>query len=64
MHIAEIIFFAHIIVNVCFRIHKNRANLKHVSTREQLRHTSDGFTVQKMIDLDMAVLECYHRELS
>lgn len=42
----------------------NRVNLKNVSAREQLRHTFPDSTVQKMIDLDMAVLECYHRELS
>jgi len=47
-----------------YNLPPNRVNLKNVSAREQLRHTFPDTTVQKMIDLDMAVLECYHRELS
>ena len=41
-----------------------RVNLKNVSAREQLRHTFPDEAVQHMIDLGMAILECYHRELS
>ena len=47
-----------------YNLPPNRVNLKNVSARQQLRHTFPDNTVQKMIDLDMAVLECYHRELS
>lgn len=47
-----------------YNLPPNRVNLKNVSARQQLRQTFPDQTVQKMIDLDMAVLECYHRELS
>lgn len=47
-----------------YNLPPNKVNLKNVSAREQLRHTFDDPGVQHMIDLDMAVLECYHRELS
>ncbi len=47
-----------------YNLPPNRVNLKNVSAREQLRHTFPDEAVQHMIDLDMAVLECYHRELS
>ena len=42
----------------------NRVNLKNVSAREQLQHAFADPDVQHMINLDLAVLECYHRELS
>lgn len=38
--------------------------MKNVSAREQLGKTYDDPLVQRNIDLDMTVLECYHRELS
>jgi transposase len=47
-----------------YNLPPNQVNLKNVSAREQLRHTFDDKSVQQMIDLDMAVLECYHQELS
>ena len=47
-----------------YNLPPNKVNLKNVSAREQLRHSFPSPAVQKMIDLDMAVLECYHHELS
>jgi len=47
-----------------YNLPPNRVNLKNVSAREQLRHAFPDEGVQQMINLDMAVLECYHRELS
>ncbi len=47
-----------------YNLPPNKVNLKNVSAREQLRHAFPDDSVQHMIDLDMAVLECYHRELS
>ena len=47
-----------------YNLPPNKVNLKNVSAREQLRHTFPDEGVQRMINLDMAVLECYHRELS
>ena len=47
-----------------YNLPPNRVNLKNVSAREQMRHTFTDKSVQHMINLDMAVLECYHRELS
>lgn len=47
-----------------YNLPPSRVNLKNVSAREALRHTFDQPEVQRNIDLDMAVLECYHRELS
>jgi len=47
-----------------YNLPPNKVNLKNVSAREQLRHTFENDSVQRMVDLDMAVLECYHRELS
>ena len=47
-----------------YNLPPNKVNLKNVSAREQLRHTFEDQSTQHMIDLDMAVLECYHRELS
>ena len=39
-------------------------NLKNVCAREQLRSTFPDKSVQKNIDLDMAILDCYATELS
>jgi len=47
-----------------YNLPPNRVNLKNVSAREQLQHTFDDTVVQRNIDLDLVVLECYHRELS
>lgn len=47
-----------------YNLPPNKVNLKNVSSREQLKRTFDDPVVQRNIDLDMAVLECYHRELS
>ena len=47
-----------------YNLPPNRVNLKNVSAREQLRHGFPDDSVQHMVNLDMAVLECYHRELS
>ncbi|QBG34452.1 IS110 family transposase [Litorilituus sediminis] len=38
-------------------------NLKNVSAREGLRHHYDDPIVQRMIELDMNILDCYMREL-
>ena len=37
--------------------------LGNVSSREQLKHTFDDPMAQRNIDMDMAVLDCYQREL-
>jgi len=47
-----------------YNLPPNRVNLKNVSARQQLRHAFPEQSVQQMINLDMAVLECYHHELS
>ncbi len=47
-----------------YNLPPNRVNLKNVSAREQLQHAFEDPDVQRMINLDLAVLECYHRELS
>lgn len=47
-----------------YNLPPNRVNLKNVSAREQLRATFEQPEVQRNIDLDMAILECYARELS
>ena len=47
-----------------YNLPPNKVNLKNVCAREQLRHTFEDQSAQCMIDLDMAVLECYSHELS
>ena len=47
-----------------YNLPPHKVHLKNVSAREQLRHSFPDASVQQMINLDMAVLECYHRELS
>ncbi len=39
-------------------------NLKHVCAREQLKTTFPDKVVQRNINLDMAILDCYAKELS
>jgi len=47
-----------------YNLPPNKVNLKNVCAREQLSKTFNDPLVQRNIDLDIAVLECYHRELS
>jgi transposase len=47
-----------------YNLPPNRVNLKNVSARTQLQSTFDDPVVQKSIDLDMTVLDCYAKELS
>lgn len=47
-----------------YNLPPNRVNLKNTDARRQLRHTFEQPEVQRNIDLDMAILECYSRELS
>ena len=47
-----------------YNLPPNKVNLKNVSAREQLKSTFPDPVVQRNIDLDMAVLECYAKELS
>jgi len=47
-----------------YNLPPNKANLKNVCAREQLRSTFPDAVVQRNINLDMAVLEFYAKELS
>jgi len=47
-----------------YNLTPNKVNLKNVCAREKLKSTFPDAVVQRNIDLDMAVLECYARELS
>ena len=47
-----------------YNLTPNKVNLKNVCAREKLNSTFPDAVVQRNIDLDMAVLECYARELS
>ena len=42
----------------------NKVNLKNVTAREQLRSTFPERSVQRNIDLDMVILDCYAEQLS
>ena len=46
-----------------YNLPPNKVNLKNVNSREQLKRTFDDPIVQRNIDLDMAVLDCYQHEL-
>ncbi|KEA63396.1 Mobile element protein [Marinobacterium lacunae] len=46
-----------------YNLPPNRVNLKHIYARNQLRHTFEQLEVQRNVDLDMAILDCYAREL-
>jgi len=47
-----------------YNLPPNKVNLKNVSAREQLKSTFSNPSVQKNIDLDMDILECYAKQLS
>ncbi len=47
-----------------YNLPANKVNLKNISAREQLKVTFPDRVVQRNIDLDMAVLDCYAKELS
>lgn len=47
-----------------YNLPPNKVNLKNIDAREKLRSTFSEQAVQKNIDLDMAVLDCYASELS
>jgi len=47
-----------------YNLPPNKVNLKNKEAREQLRLTFTEQSVQKNIDLDMALLDCYASELS
>ena len=47
-----------------YNLPPNKVNLKNLDAREQLRNTFSEQAVQKNIDLDMTILDCYASELS
>ena len=47
-----------------YNLPPNKVNLKNLSAREQLRDTFPEPSVQKNIDLDMTILDCYAAQLS
>jgi len=47
-----------------YNLPPNKVNLKNKDAREQLRSTFPDLSVQKNIDLDMAILDCYTEQLS
>jgi len=47
-----------------YNLPPNKVNLKNVSAREQLRSTFSDLSVQKNIDLDISILDCYAEQLS
>ena len=47
-----------------YNLPPNKANLKDIGAREQVRATFADRDVQHNINLDLAIIECYHRELS
>ncbi len=47
-----------------YNLPPNNVNLKNVGAREQLKSTFPDNSVQRNIDLDMAILDCYAKELS
>ena len=47
-----------------YNLPPNKVNLKNKDAREQLRSTFPDLSVQKNIDLDMAILDCYTQQLS
>jgi transposase len=47
-----------------YNLPPNKVNLKNTAAREQLRATFPDLSVQKNIDLDMSILDCYAEQLS
>ncbi len=47
-----------------YNLPPNKVNLKNICAREQLKNTFPDKTVQRNVDLDMAILDCYAKELS
>jgi transposase len=47
-----------------YNLPPNKVNLKNIGAREQLRSTFPDAVVQRNVNLDMAVLDCYAKELS
>ena len=47
-----------------YNLPPNRVNLKNICAREQIKATFDDPLVQRNVDLDMALLDCYAKELS
>ncbi len=47
-----------------YNLPANKVNLKNICAREQIRSSFPDAVVQRNIDLDMAVLDCYVQELS
>jgi transposase len=47
-----------------YNLPPNKVNLKNICAREQIKNTFDNPIVQRNIDLDMAILDCYAKELS
>ncbi|MDH5434788.1 MAG: IS110 family transposase, partial [Gammaproteobacteria bacterium] len=47
-----------------YNLPPNKVNLKNVSAREKIRTTFADKVVQNNVDLDMAILDCYAKELN
>ena len=47
-----------------YNLPQNKVNLKNTTAREQLKNTFPDNVVQKNIDLDMVILDCYAEQLS
>jgi len=47
-----------------YNLPPNKVNLKNTAAREQLKNTFPELSVQKNIDLDMVILDCYAEQLS
>jgi len=47
-----------------YNLPPNKVNLKNVCAREQIRTTFPDKVVQRNVDLDMTILDCYAKELS
>ena len=47
-----------------YNLPPNKVNLKNISAREQIKNTFADPIVQRNVDLDMALLDCYAKELS
>ncbi len=47
-----------------YNLPPNKVNLKNITAREQLRSTFNDISVQRNIDLDLVILDCYAEQLS